>query len=367
MNLVSILRFYFFCAAALFCSNTHGLAHVVELVQDKKNFVDVVVIGGGPAGLSAASCVAREKKHVVVLMGPAEYRGGQLMASSSVDNMPGFDPQPGYEIMEKMERQTREWRAWLVEDEAVDVQVDTSGMLFTVTTKRGLVLHALAVIVATGSTARKLEIPGAQTYDNNGIYTCAVCETLKAEGTHTAVVGGGDGALDAVMHLHSSARRMTVIVRKEHMRASHSLQNKIKEFAHVDVLYNREPVRFEGDGNKLTTLVVRDILTNYEESLPIECVFLAIGHVPHSELVKHLVNLDTQGYIILDGRSQRTSHKGIFAAGDVTDSVYRQASAASGDGGKSGLDALSYLHEQTYLTAQDLKTLEPYYFKPAVD
>lgn len=352
--------------------------HIKQITASSKSLVPVLIIGSGVAGLSAAIYTARAQLHTVVMAG--NEPGGQLMGSSLVENMPGVTAVAGYKVIEQMEQQVQALGVHMLHDTVRTIKVASEGNHFIVETENDLTLHALTIIIATGASPNKLQVPGEVEFTNAGVFTCAVCDCRQATGKEVAVVGGGDSAIESVMHLAPYAKHITLLVRGKQMRASLAMQEKLKKYDHVAVLYQQRVIKIveaapvqEPSGTKNTDenspwmsgVVIQHADNQEIKLLSAECVFVAIGHTPNSQLFAPLVAVDGNGYILLQGRTQLTSLPGIFAAGDVTDPRYKQAGRASGDAIAAGLDAIAYLHDKGFsvVTAQELA---PYYFKNVV-
>jgi thioredoxin reductase (NADPH) len=353
MNMITVLFSLLWCLISL-----NIRAYTLDQLKQVENLVPVLIIGSGPAGQAAATYTIRAKMATVVVRG--HEPGGQLMGSTWVENMPGVEPATGHQIMEAMELRNMRQQVQFIDGKIE--RITPTGNYFIVHTDTGLQLHALTVIIATGATARTLQIPGESNYLNNGVFTCAVCDCRQATDKDVMVVGGGDSAIETVMHLAPYARSITLVVRKGHLRAAAVMQDRLKEYSMAQTLFNKQPIEIQGDDTGIQSVLLQDTITRQETVRPIDCVFLAIGHVPHSEPFSSLVSCDAHGYINVLGRSQKTSVPGIFAAGDVVDSVYRQAGSATGDAVKAGLDAIAYLHEHGF-SEHIAQALEPYYWK----
>lgn len=331
------------------------------------NFTPIVVIGSGVAGLSAAIQTSLEKQHTIVIRGTNP--GGQLLGAAFVENMPGTAPDKGYKIIESLEERAKEVGVQFL-DGAVEriervgdlMQQANSAPVFKITLSEKRVIYALTVIIATGATPRYLSVTGEEQYKNRGVYTCAVCDGRRAIKKRVVVVGGGDSSIEEVMHLASHTDQITLLVRKDQMRAATSRQAKLAQYPQVTTLYHTEVLEICGDGQNLTGVRIRDTHTNSETVLPADCVFLAIGHTPHSAPFSSLVECDDLGHIKLLGRSQATSCPGIFALGDVADPVYRKAESAQGDACKAALDVTRYLQNAGF-GYQTLTTFEPFFIR----
>lgn len=341
--------------------------NIKQVTEPSRTLVPVLIIGSGVAGFSAAIYTARAQLHTVVMAG--NEPGGQLMGSSLVENMPGVAAVPGHKVIDRMEKQAQDVGVHVVHDTVRTIESASDGNYFIVKTENDLTLHALSIIIATGASPNKLQIPGEVAFTNSGVFTCAVCDCRQATDKEVVVVGGGDSAIEAVMHLAPYAKHITLLVRGEHMRASLAMQEKLKKYDHVQVLYQQKVVEIIGEANSanenepwMSGVVIQNTNTQETKKLTAECIFVAIGHTPNSALFANLVATDTNGYIRLQGRTQLTSLSGVFAAGDVTDPRYKQAGRASGDAIAAGLDAITYLHEQGFSVAI-AQELMPYYFK----
>jgi thioredoxin reductase (NADPH) len=323
-----------------------GAPSPVALAAFKENpdAIPVVIIGSGCAGYCAAIYSGRARFRTVVLAG--NQPGGQLNTTSQVENWPGLILELGPVIMEKLKKQAEHCGAE-VQYEVVTA-IDTSKRPFRIECQSGTVLHAWTIIMATGSTPAKLGIEGEESYWGRGVTTCAICDAPFYKDKAVVVIGGGDSAAEEALQLSAYAKSITVLVRKDQMRASAPMQERLREVPHIKVLYNHEVTRIEGDDKHVTHVQLFNNKTNEKTLMPINGVFLAIGHLPNSHLLKGSVALDEQGYIKAEGRSQRTSVPGIFVAGDVEDHVYRQAGVAAGSGIKAALDALNYLQSIGY-------------------
>lgn len=343
-------------------------------VSSPRNFAPIVVIGSGVAGLSAAIQTSLEKQHTVVIRGTNP--GGQLLGAAFVENMPGTAPDKGYKIVESLEERAHEVGVQFL-DGAVEriepieltyADATTVGWakvtMFKLTLSEKRVIYALTVIIATGATPRYLGVAGEEQYKNKGVYTCAVCDGRRAIKKRVVVVGGGDSSIEEVMHLASHTDHITLLVRKDQMRASTSRQAKLAQYPQVTTLYHTEVLEICGDGQNLTGVRMRDTHTGTESVIPADCVFLAIGHTPHSAPFSQLVECDELGHIKLLGRSQATSCPGIFAIGDVADPVYRKAESAQGDACKAALDVTRYLQNASF-GYQALTTFEPFLVREA--
>ena len=306
---------------------------------------DVIIIGSGPAGYTAAIYLGRAGYHPVVIAG-ALTPGGQLVNTTEVENFPGFpDGIMGPDLMDAMRKQAERFGAEIVYDDVVsaDVQGDSKHVVLD----GGDTYTARAVIVATGSQVRKLGVPGEAEYSGRGVSYCATCDGFFFRGKPLVVVGGGDSALTEADFLSRFGSSVTVIHRRDTVRASRILVDRAEKNPKVDFRMNAVVERVNGDDESgAHSVTIRDTVTGDMTEIPANGVFVAIGHTPATEFLHGALQLDEHGYITVDGSSTRTSVPGVFAAGDVVDGVYRQAISAAGMGCRAALDAQAYLVEQ---------------------
>ena len=299
---------------------------------------DVLIIGSGPSGYTAAVYTARANLEPLVIEG-AQF-GGALMNTTEVENFPGFpDGVMGPDLMDGMRKQAERFGANFVSDD-VD-RVDFSGDI-----KRAWVreteYRAHAVIIATGSRWRMLGLPAEQRLLGHGVSACATCDGFFFRDQDIAVVGGGDTAMEEATFLTRFARSVTIIHRRDTLRASKVMQDRAFGNEKIRFQWNSEVLEVLGE-TKVEGARVRDVVTGVETTLPVTGFFLAIGHDPASEIFRGQVELDAQGYVLVDHPHTRTSVDGVFAAGDVVDHEYRQAITAAGTGCAAALDAERWL------------------------
>lgn len=311
---------------------------VLRHAIDKENVVDLLIIGSGSAGWPAAIYGARGGLNTWIIQG--QKPGGALTETSYVENWPGNESILGKDLMANLKQHAEKMGAHVLTD--VVERVDFNVWPFEVYTQEGFKITALSVIVATGSTPMVLGIKGEKEFWGQGVTTCAVCDAAFYKEKDVVVIGGGDTAVEEALLLARYAKNVTILVRKDKMRAAASMQEKIKGYPNINVLYNREVKEIKGDKH-VSGITVFDNSANITYEMPIDGVFLAIGHVPNSQIVKDFLPLDDQGYIHLENRSQASCIPGIFVAGDVEDHVYRQAIVAAGNGVKAALDAWNFL------------------------
>ena len=328
-----------FCVIALSASDLEK--YDINNLVGQRNVVSIVILGSGPAGCAAATYGARAGMDVLVFEGPLP--GGQLTETGYVENWPGIKRAKGVDIMESQRMQASSAGARLCPETVRDV--DLSSWPFTVKTHEGSEVKALALIIATGSEPRKLNIPGEKECWGLGVSACAVCDAPIYEDRNVVVIGGGDSAVEQVIQLSPYAKSVTQLVRRTEMRASVAMQNKLKDIKNVSVEYGKTPVRILSDDMGVCGVDVLDVLTGKVTRREVDGVFLAIGHLPRTQIFEGKIQLEKDGSIKVVGRSQKTNVPGVFAAGDVADNVYRQAGVAAGEGSKAERDAEHFLQD----------------------
>jgi len=306
---------------------------------------DVIVIGSGPAGYTAAIYAARADLKPLVFEGSVTA-GGALMNTTEVENFPGFPSGiQGPELMEHLRAQAERFGAELVADDVVAVRLEGEVKEVVVGDEQygSLVTHrARSVILATGSAYRELGLPNEKRLSGKGVSWCATCDGFFFRDKDVVVVGGGDSALEEATFLTRFARSVTVLHRRESLRASKIMQARAFNDPKLSFRWNSEVVDVLGD-DRMTGLRVRDTVTGEESTIEATGLFVAIGHDPRVELFRDQVSLDAEGYVAVQGRSGRTNLPGVFACGDVVDHEYRQAITAAGSGCAAALDAERYL------------------------
>lgn len=306
---------------------------------------DAIIIGSGPAGYTAAIYLGRAGHSPLVIAG-ALTPGGQLINTTEVENFPGFpDGVLGPDLMDNMKRQAERFGAEFLQDDVATVEQQDS--LFTVTTNQGQTFEAKTVIIATGSSYRKLGIPGEAEFSGRGVSYCATCDGFFFRGKPIVVVGGGDSAFEEAGFLSRFGSSVTIIHRRDEFRASKIMVDRAKGNEKINFLTNAVVDEIHGDDQGVQSLSVRDVNTGAVRQVEANGVFVAIGHTPATAFVDGLVSRDEAGYITVDGASTRTNVPGLFAAGDCVDSVYRQAISAAGMGCRAALDAQAYLANLT--------------------
>ena len=301
---------------------------------------NVIIIGSGPAGYTAALYTARASLKPLVFEGSVTA-GGALMNTTDVENFPGFrEGIMGPDLMDNMRGQAERFGAELVPDDVT--AVDLSEDIKTVTDSAGTVHRAKTIIVSTGSQHRKLGLPREDELSGRGVSWCATCDGFFFKDQDIAVIGGGDTAMEEATFLSRFAKSVTVVHRRDTLRASKALQERAFADPKISFIWDSEVTEIHGDG-KLSGLTLRDVKKDETSELPVTGLFIAIGHDPRTELFKGQLHLDDEGYLKVESPSTRTNIPGVFAAGDVVDHTYRQAITAAGTGCAAALDAERFL------------------------
>ena len=302
----------------------------------------LLIIGSGPAGYTAAIYGARAGLEPLLVSGPQP--GGQLTLTTDVENFPGF-PQAvnGTELTDLMRQQAENVKARLVTD--IITSVDFSSRPFTCQGDSGDTYIADSVIIATGASARWLGLESEDKFRGFGVSACATCDGFFYRGRNVAVIGGGNTAVDEALYLTNFAASVTLIHRRDSLRADKAMQQKVQNNPKVHILWDSVVTSFNGSDQPpaLTGLTVKNVKTDQESELKVDGAFIAIGHHPNTELFKGKLDMTPEGYIITRPGTSKTSVEGVFAAGDVQDSTYRQAVVAAGSGCIAALDAEKFL------------------------
>ena len=306
--------------------------------------MDTIIIGSGPAGYTAAIYAARADLNPVMYTGLEP--GGQLTTTTEVDNFPGY-PQgvDGPTMMNELKEQAERFGTKVEIDfiSKVDFSKDKGG-IHKLYTQNGDEIKSKTVIITTGASAKYLGLPSEQRLIGGGVSACAVCDGFFYKNQDVAIVGGGDTAIEEATYLAKICNNVTMLVRKDHFRASKAMQNRLSNYGNIKVLFNHEVMEVMGE-NVVEGLKIKSNLTNDVSELKITGLFIAIGHSPNTDIFKGIVDMDDSGYILTDKTSTKTNIPGVFAAGDVQDKDYRQAVTAAGTGCMAALDAERYLQE----------------------
>ncbi len=312
-----------------------------------ENTRNVVIIGSGPAGLTAALYAARADLAPLVIEGQAA--GGQLMQTTEVENYPGFpDGRMGPELMMDFRKQAEKFGTEFMTTDVDSVDF-TSGSPFTITVGAETIM-AHTVIISTGATARWLGLPNEQRLVGKGVSACATCDGFFFRDRELVVVGGGDTAMEEATFLTKFASKVTVVHRRDELRASQIMADRAMANPKIEFLWNAEVVDVLGE-EAVEGVVLRDTQTGEQREMATDGLFLAIGHDPTSALFAGQIDLDEDGYIIVAEPTTATSVPGVFAGGDITDRIYRQAISAAGQGCKAAIDAERWLEANVHQDA----------------
>ena len=302
----------------------------------------MLIIGSGPAGYSAAIYGARAMLEPIVVQGLQP--GGQLTITTDVENYPGFaDVIQGPWLMEQMQKQAEHVGTRMMWDTIVEVDLD-SGPPYRAVGDSGDEYIGDTLVICTGAQAKWLGVPGEQELGGKGVSACATCDGFFYRGKKVAVIGGGNTAVEEALYLTNHSDDVTLIHRRDELRSEKILQDRLFKSDKISTLWNKTVERFvAGENGTLSHLVLRDTVTGEESTLEVDGAFVAIGHAPATELFKGKLPLDEAGYLLTEAGTPKTEKPGVFAAGDVTDHVYRQAVTAAGMGCMAALDAERYL------------------------
>ncbi|WP_312356445.1 thioredoxin-disulfide reductase [Empedobacter sp.] len=309
----------------------------------ENNVKDVIIIGSGPAGYTAGIYAARANMNPLILTGMEP--GGQLTTTTDVENFPGYpEAVTGPELMADLQKQAERFGTEIKYEYVTEVTFgEKEGDVHTVKSNNGT-YQARSIIISTGATAKYLGLDDETKYAGSGVSACATCDGFFYRGKDVAVVGGGDTAAEEATYLSKLCNKVYLLVRKEEMRASKAMQDRVANTHNLEVLYNHELIGLEGNNVVEKAKIINNV-TNEQKELIVDGVFIAIGHKPNTELFQGKLDMDETGYLITQDRSYKTNVPGVFAAGDVQDSVYRQAITAAGSGCAAALDAERYVAE----------------------
>ena len=301
---------------------------------------DLVIVGSGPAGYTAAIYASRAQLSPVLYEGSVTA-GGALMTTTEVENFPGFvDGVMGPELMESMRKQAARFGTELITDDVVEM--DLKGEIKTVKDGSGNVVQARAVILATGSAYRHIGLANEDRLSGRGVSWCATCDGFFFRDQTIAVVGGGDSAVEEATFLTKFASKVVLIHRRDSLRASKIMADRALNNPKIEMLWNTEVVDILGE-NKVEALALKNTVTGELSQRDFTGLFVAIGHIPRSELLIGQIDCDNEGYVKVEGRSTKTNLPGVFACGDLVDHTYRQAITAAGSGCQAALDAEKFL------------------------
>ncbi len=304
--------------------------------------IKCLIIGSGPAGYTAAIYAARADLKPVLYTGMEP--GGQLTTTTDVDNFPGYpDGVEGPAMMVDLQKQAERFGTDVRLGMVTAVEfTDKEGGYHKITVDDKIKLEAKTVIISTGATAKYLGLPSEQRLRGGGVSACAVCDGFFYKGQEVAIVGAGDTAAEEATYLANLCKKVTMLVRKDYMRASKAMQHRVNNTKNIEVLYNHEVDEVLGD-QVVEGLRIVNNQTGEKKEIAVTGLFIAIGHTPNTEIFKGQLDMDETGYIYTEGKTTKTNKPGVFASGDVQDSVYRQAVTAAGTGCMAALDAERYL------------------------
>jgi len=308
---------------------------------------DVIILGSGPAGLTAAIYAARANLHPLLVEGVVEGgpTGGQLTLTTDVENFPGFaDGIMGPELIAQMRAQAERFGTTFVTEDVV--RTELGGHPFVLETASGVELRSRALIVATGAKPRRLDVPGEDELWGSGVSACATCDGFFFRDRHVVVVGGGDSAMEEATFLTKFASKVTVVHRREEFRASAIMIDRARRNEKVVFELNATVARVNGAEGVVSSVTLEDTVTGEQRDLACDGMFLAIGHIPNTQLFDGVLDTDEEGYLLVDEPSTRTNVEGVFACGDVMDHTYRQAITAAGTGCRAAIDAERWLSDQ---------------------
>jgi len=301
---------------------------------------DLVIVGSGPAGYTAAIYASRAQLNPLMYEGSVTA-GGALMNTTEVENFPGFvDGVMGPELMESMRKQAQRFGSELITDDIV--KMDLEGDIKTLVDGSGNIIKAKSVILAMGSAYREIGLVNEKRLSGHGVSWCATCDGFFFRDQEIAVVGGGDSAVEEATFLTKFASKVVLIHRRDSLRASKIMADRAAANPKIEFLWNTEVIDVLGD-SKVTGLKLRNTVDGSESERALTGLFVAIGHIPRSELITSQITVNSEGYVEVDGRSTRTNIPGVFACGDLVDYTYRQAITAAGSGCQAALDAEKFL------------------------
>lgn len=308
------------------------------------NIKDTIIIGSGPAGYTAAIYAARANMNPELYTGME--MGGQLTTTTEVENFPGYpEGVMGPEMMVQFQQQAERYGTKVHIDYVTEVELAKNpGEIHKLKTGSGKEILTRSVIIATGATAKYLGLEDEQKYLGSGVSACATCDGFFYKDRPVVIVGGGDTAAEEATYLANICSKVYMLVRKDELRASKVMQERVKNNPKIELMFNHELIGISGD-KVVEKAQIFNNATNEKSELEVDGVFIAIGHKPNTEIFKGLLNMDETGYLITEGKTSKTNLPGVFAAGDVQDSIYRQAVTAAGSGCMAAMDAERYVLE----------------------
>lgn len=303
---------------------------------------DLIIVGGGPGGVAAGVYAARKKIKTLLV---TDSVGGQSLVSAEVQNWIGTKSISGFDLGKNLEEHLRAQEVIEIIDNDLVVGVEKAGGGFRVSTKNGKTFETKYLLIASGSRRKKLGVPGEKEFDGKGVAYCSTCDAPIFKGKTVAVVGGGNAGLESVVDLLSYAAKIYLIVRSDLLKGDPITQEEVKNHPNVEIVYKALTEGILGD-KFVTGLRYKDATSGESKGLKLDGVFVEIGSVPNSDFVKDLVKLDDRGEIVVDHKTQATSCPGIWAAGDVTDVIYKQNNISAGDAIKAVLDIYGHLNKR---------------------
>ncbi|MAI85056.1 MAG: thioredoxin-disulfide reductase [Rickettsiales bacterium] len=303
---------------------------------------NVTIIGSGPAGYTAAIYAARSGLSPLLLTGLEP--GGQLMITNDVENFPGFEkPVEGPWLMDQMKKQAQSVGTIIDYDRVTNLVLKKYP--YEAHTEKGRIIKTYSIIISTGAKAKWLGIPGEEKFTGFGVSACATCDGFFYKNRNVAVIGGGNTALEEAIFLSNICKKVTIIHRRDKFRAEKILQDRLFKKKNIEVIWNSNVIAIDGEDSPKILKKIKVLREKKESYIELDGLFVAIGHSPATEIFRDLLPMDSEGYIFTENNSTKTKVKGVFAAGDVTDKIYRQAVTAAGMGCMSAIEAENYLNE----------------------
>lgn len=358
-SIAKIFILLIFLLFLLFIFKNQSSIHVNQL-KNISNVIPVVIIGSGPAGLSAALYTSRAGFETLVISG--DQLGGTLMDVKFIENWPGRKKTTGMQAIEELQEQAKRFGTQVTIDTVN--KVDFSMWPYKIFTDNEKELNALSVIIATGGTQKRLNIPGVDQYWGHGVGLCSLCEAPFNKDQDVAVIGGGDTAAERALQLAAYAKKVYVIVRDPQLDANTTVQGYLRSNKNIEIKTNTELQKILGNGSTVTGMRLADKETGAIFEIPINSIYFSIGYRPNSKLFANYLKLDERGFIATNGHNQTTDLPGVFVAGNVaqSDTDYGKAGVAIGSGVKAGIDTIKFL-ETIGLTPQKIKELEPQFYR----